>query len=122
MSHVGTPPVSTRSQLRTHWIVAVSALLALLAAAAITLVLVIDNGTQVASSEVATPQSAVRSDGGPDESAVAASVGFRPSPGPDESTVAASVGGPSIAPPIGGPRMRPTGPDESTVAASIPGR
>ena len=119
MSQVTQPTLTTRSQLRAHWIVALSALLALLAAAAVMLVLVIDNGTSTTTSGVAKPQAAVRSDGGPSESAVAAAVGSQPSAGPDESTIAASIGGPRIAPSIGGPRMLPAGPDESTTAASI---
>jgi hypothetical protein len=74
------------------------------------LVLVIDNGASTTSGSVTKPQAALRSDGGPDESAVAASVGSRPSAGPDESSIAAS---------IGGPRMHPSGPDESAIAAAI---
>jgi hypothetical protein len=119
MSHVGNPTLSTRSQLRAHWIAAVSALLALLAAAAVTLVLVLDNGASTTSGSTAKPQAAVRSDGGPSESAVAAAVGSQPSTGPDESGIAASIGVPRIAARIGGPRMLPTGPDESAAAASI---
>jgi hypothetical protein len=128
MSHVGHPTLSTRSQLRAHWIVAVSALLALLAAAAITLILVIDNGASTATSSVSKPQAAVRSDGGPNESAVAASIAPRPSAGPDESAVAASIAPrPSASPDesniaasIGGPRMLPGGPEDSAIAASGP--
>jgi hypothetical protein len=85
----------------------------LIAAVAVTLVLVVDNGTRASSSGVASPQAAVRSDGGPDESTVASSVGSRPSAVPDESAIAASIG--SASTPNAG------GPDESTVAASISG-
>jgi hypothetical protein len=119
MSQVTPSTLTARSQLRVHWIVAVSALLALLAAVAVTLVLIIDNGASTTNGSVAQPQAAVRSDGGPSESAVAAAVGSQPSAGPDESNIAASIGGPT---PIGGPRLHPSGPDESAVAASIAGR
>jgi hypothetical protein len=122
MSHVGHSTLSTRSQLRAQWIVAISALVALVAATAVALVLFVGDSGTTASKSIARPHAAIRSDGGPNESAVAASVGTQPSAGPDESSIAASIGGPSIAAPIGGPKMRPTGPDESTVATSIPGR
>jgi hypothetical protein len=112
MSHVTHPTLSAKSQLRAHWIVAISAVLALLAAAAVTLVLVINNGTSTTSGSVAKPQAALRSDGGPNEIAVAAAVGSRPSAGPDESKIAAS---------IGGPRMLPSGPGERAAAASTRG-
>ena len=121
MSHVGNPTLSTRSQLRAHWVVAVSALLALVAVAAVTLVLVIDNGASTTTSSVSKPQAALRSDRGPNESAVAAAVGSQPSAGPDESSIAASIGGPRTAS-IGGPRMLPSGPDEGAVATVVSGR
>jgi hypothetical protein len=120
MSHVAHTTVSTRSQLRAHWVVAVSALLALLAATAVTLVLVLDNGASTTVSSAAQPQAAVRSDGGPDEAAVAASVGSQPAAGPDESSTAASIGGPRMRP--SGPDESASGPDESAVAASVAGR
>jgi hypothetical protein len=110
MSHAGNPTLSTRSQLRTHWVVAISALFALIAAVAVVLVLVVNDGASSTSGSVTKPQAALRSDGGPDESAVAASVSPRPSAGPDEANIAAS---------IGGPRIQPSGPDESAIAASI---
>ena len=82
MSHVGHPTLSTRSQLRAHWIVALSALVALIAATAVVLVLMIDDGASTASSRTAAPQAAVRSDGGPNESAVASSIAPRPTQSP----------------------------------------
>jgi hypothetical protein len=117
MSHVGHPTLSTRSQLRAHWIVALSALVALVAATAVVLVLMIDDGASTASSRTAAPQAAIRSDGGPNESAVAASVGIRASQSPDEAAVAAVVG-------RGAGPYQPASdrPDESAVAASIAGR
>ena len=112
MSHVAHPTLSTRSQLRAHWVISISALVALLAATAVVLVLVLGDGASTTVGSVAKPQAAVRADGGPDESAVAAAVGSRPSAGPDESNVAAS---------IGGPRVSPSGPGERAAAASIGG-
>jgi hypothetical protein len=110
MSHVGHPTLSTRSQLRAHWIAALSALAALVAATAVVAVLMIGDGTSTVSSRVAPPEAALRSDGGPNESAVAASVGTRPSPIPSESAIAASVGSASAP---------SSGPDEAATAASI---
>jgi hypothetical protein len=117
MSHVGHPTLSTRSQLRAHWIAAMSALVALVAATAVVLVLMIDDGGSTASSQTARPLAAIRSDGGPNESAVAASVGAHPSPLPDEAAAAALVG-------RGAGPYQPAsdGPDESATAASIAGR
>jgi hypothetical protein len=84
MSHVIAP-------IRHHWIVALSALLALLATAAVVLVLAIDGSS---SERVATqPGAALRADGGPEESAVASSVG-QAQPGTayvSESRIAAAI-------------------------------
>src|SRR5215204_632091 len=93
MSQVTQPAISVHDQIRAHWVVALSALLALLAAGAVALVLAIDSGPSTTSASVAERQPAVRTDGGPDESAVAASIGSRPSGRPDESTVAAAISG-----------------------------
>ena len=76
MLHVGHPTLSTRSQLRTHWIVAVLAVAALLAAVAVVLALVIDDHASTQTARSAAPQAAIR-DGGPNESAVAASIAAR---------------------------------------------
>jgi len=113
MSQVTQPAISVHDQIRAHWVVALSALLALLAAAAVSLALAIDSGPSTSAS-IAEQQPAVRPDGGPDESAVAASIGSRPSARPDESTVAAAIAG-TTNPGSGRP-------DESTVAAAISGR
>ena len=117
MSHVGHPTLSTRSQLRAHWIAAVSALAALLAAIAVVLVLTIDDGASTSTSRTAAPQAAIRSDGGPNESAVAASIAPRPNLSPNEAATAALVG-------QGAGPYQPAspGPDESAVAASVAGR
>lgn len=117
MSHVGHPTLSTKSQLRAHWIVALSALVALIAATAVVLVLMIDDGASTTSSRTAAPQAAVRSDGGPNESAVASSIAPRPTQSPDEAARAALV-----AQGAGPYQPASDGPDESAVAASIAGR
>jgi hypothetical protein len=128
-----THPVSVRHQLRAHWILTLSALLAVLATAAVVLVLAIDGGSSETTTAAEQTQPAVRSDGGPDESAVAVSVGSRVSPGPSESTIAAAVAGSVPARPTGGywesadprssyqpaPADGTSGPDESTIAASV---
>jgi hypothetical protein len=133
MSQLTHPGISVRQQLRSHWILALSALLALLATAAIVLVLAIDGGSSETSTAIEQPQPALRADGGPDESAVAASVGSRASAGPSESSVAATIGGPVAERHTGGPNesvvassLAPAPeqprPDEARTAASISGR
>ena len=131
-----THPISVRDQVRTHWALALSALLALAATAAMVLVLAIDGGSSDTSTVAQRSQPAVRSDGGPDESAVALSVGSRLSPAPSESTIAAAVGGSVAARPTGSywesadprssyqpaPAQGTGGPDESSIAATISGR
>jgi len=111
MSQVSNPTIQLRSQIQAHKVAWLAALLALIATATIALVMAIDGGSST-SSVAEQPQPALRSDGGPNESSVAASVGSRPSAGPSESRVAASVGGASAVRPTGGP-------DESSVAASL---
>jgi hypothetical protein len=75
MSQLTHPGASVTDQLRAHWILALSALVALFATAAVVLVLAIDGGSADTSTAAEQSQAALRSDGGPDESAVAASVG-----------------------------------------------
>jgi hypothetical protein len=95
MSQVASPRATLRSQVRHHRLVALSALLALLATTAVVLVLAIDGGSSDSVAQNAQP--ALRTDGGPNESAVAASIAQTPNPaprtdgGPEESAVAASV-------------------------------
>jgi hypothetical protein len=134
MSHVSHPSISIRTQLRARQVAWFAAILALLATATIVLVLAID-GDDTGTSSVATQsQPAVRSDGGPNESAVAASVGSVPSTGSSESTVAASIGG-GRTQPLGGPdesnvaaslstspRQASSGPDEAATASAVSGR
>ena len=124
-----THPISVRDQVRAHWILALSALLALAATAAVVLVLAIEGGSSDTSTVAERSQPAVRSDGGPDESAIAQSVGSRVSPAPSESSIAAAVGGsvPSGYWDSADPRSsyQPAsaegtgGPDESNVASSV---
>ena len=130
MSQATQSTVSLESQVRAHWIVAISALLALLAAIAVTLVLAIDGASPGTTASVAEQQPALRSDGGLEESAVAASLAARPSTAPDESRVAASIGtgaaGGLEKSQLGhaalmGPAPAPARPDESSVAAAIAG-
>lgn len=127
MPHVIPHAPFHASDIRSHRVAVIAALLALLAAAAVTLVLAIDDGAPVtdelspAGAAVETAQPGVRADGGPDEGRIAAAVGTQPAPltRPDESSVAQSLNyearGPVSARPDGGP-------DESSVASSISGR
>jgi hypothetical protein len=92
MSQVTSPTAALRSQVAEHRIVALSALLALLATAAVVLVLAIDGGTSDTSSVAQKAQPALRSDGGPEESHVAAAASAPASPGPVESHTAAAIG------------------------------
>jgi hypothetical protein len=97
MSQVVSPTATLRNQARHHRLVALSALLALLATTAVVLVLAIDGGSS--DSVTLKAQPALRTDGGPNESAVAASIAQTPNPasrtdgGPEESAVAAAIGG-----------------------------
>ena len=83
------PTVSSTPRLGTSLNVLLAALLSLLAMGAVTLVLA---GSDNSSTESVTSQaaSAVRSDGGPDETGVAAAVSSR-SVTPDESRIASAV-------------------------------
>jgi hypothetical protein len=123
-----TQPISVKEQLRAHWVLALSALLALAATAAVVLVLAIEGGSSETTTVAQRSQPAVRADGGLDESAVAASVGSRMSPAPSESTIAAAVAGsvPSSYWESAEPRSsyqpapaEASSPDESRIAASV---
>ena len=110
MSQFSHPTHTIRSQVQAHKAAWLAALLTLIAVGAVFLILSLD-GDSSSSSTTYQSQPAVRTDGGPDESGVAASVGSRPSTGSSESAVAAAVGSRTA---------RVTGgPDESSVAASI---
>jgi hypothetical protein len=114
MSQATQPTISLQDQIRAHWVVAVSALIALLAAAAVSLVLAIDSTPSQTSAPATGHQAALRSDGGIEESAVAASIGAQPTAGPDEARVASAIGSSvSI-------RPAPTfGPDEARIAHNL---
>lgn len=103
-------PTGARVSTRTRLAIAG---LALLAAVTISLVLAL-GGTDTDGGAIpdvgAVP--AVRSDGGPSESSVAAAVSSRAATAPDEARIAAVVGG----------EPQPTGPDEARVAAAVGGR
>ena len=134
MSHLSHPRISSHFHVsrRTMWL---GALLALVATGAVVLILAIGNdSTDDATSVSAPSQPSLRSDGGPEETGVAASVGSRPSTGPSESSIAAAVSAASvpvtstesgssesrIASAVGGsPSQSSSGPDESSVAASL---
>src|SRR4051794_32227898 len=135
MSQVTQPKVSLPPLVRPRRIVWLGALLALAVGAA--LMLIVALGHDTADNTVpagAQAQPSLRSDGGPEETAVAAAVGSRPAVGPNEAQVAASIAG--AAPEASsGPDESPTAaavggtssesasaPDESGIAASISGR
>jgi hypothetical protein len=116
------PAVVLRSryqQVRALLAVAMIAVVGLTAAVVI-LALENESGTGVGSAtQVSAPSSAgaTRSDGGPEENAVAASLGSQPTTaGPDESNIAAAIGSADDGSTTAG------GPDESSVASAISGR
>ena len=114
------PAVVLRSrylQLRALLAVAMIAVVGLTTAVVI---LAIDDRESVLAppSHVSTaiPVAATRSDGGPEESSLAATLGPKPATtGPNESRTAAAIGGDSGSTATGGP-------DESVVANAISGR
>jgi hypothetical protein len=114
------PAVVLRSQYRQVRSLLAVAMIAVVGLAAAVVILATNDGstTQLGSaSQVISqnPADAARSDGGPEESAVAASVGTQPTvAGHDESRVAAAIGTADD---------RATGgPDESIVAGAVSGR
>jgi hypothetical protein len=114
------PAVVLRSHYRQLRLLFAVAMIAVVGLTAAVVILAIDDDStpQLGSaSQVISqnPADAARSDGGPEESAVAASVGTQPTvAGPDESSVAATIGTADD---------RATGgPDESIVAGAVSGR
>jgi hypothetical protein len=105
-------------QLRALLTVAMIAVVGL-TAAVVVLALDEDSATTGSATQVSAPSPAgvARSDGGPEESVVAAAVGTQPTvSGPDESDIAAAIGS-------GHEASTMTGrPDESAVASAISGR
>ena len=117
MSHVTHARAVSQEPAPRPPVAALSALLALLATAAVVLVLAIDGGSSgTVTSAGARQQPALRVDGGPDEAAVAATVGSHAatSAGPEETAVGMSI---SRAAPV--PQYRTGGPDESAVASAV---
>jgi hypothetical protein len=116
MSHVAQPKLRVPGRLGKHRLAALAALLALVATAAVVLALAsADNG--LTSSFGDLPNPAARTDGGPEESSVAATIGSQPPASrPDESRIAAALGSARE------PAAAPSRPDESSVAAAISGR
>ena len=117
MSQVTHPrtslPVPAARPSPRVWLGALVALVALVAAVALILALggeSSDNGARVG----VQAESALRPDGGPEETTAAAAIGSRPSPIPDESRIVAAIG--TSTPKASG------GPDESRIAAAIAGR
>ena len=130
MSQFAHPAVTTRVPRSTRTTL-IAALLALAAVAAIALVIALGNDSsnndQAVVAEQAQPS--LRADSGPEESAVAASIGTFAIAQPDESHIAALVAAGTSQPTTGGPDESATaasvagssGPDESTTAAAISG-
>ena len=114
MSQFSHPTITVRSQIQAHKLAWTAALLALVVTATIALVMAIDGGSST-SPVAGQSHPGVRPGGGPEESAVAASVGSRPSTGSSESAVAAAVGS-------GSSQSQQSGPDEAATAAAISGR
>lgn len=117
MSQVTQPGISITSPARSHRGAVLAGLVALAATAAVVLALALvgnSDGTAGSVRSASSSQPSVRSDGGPEESGVAASVGSRPSAVPDESSIASSI--------AAGSTHRTGGPDESVVASSVSGR
>jgi hypothetical protein len=115
MSHVAQPRLQIPAQLRKHRLLALSALLALAATVAVVLVLAIADNRS-ASLVADLPQQVTRTDGGPEESAVAAAIGSQPTViRPEESRIAAAISS------VREPAPATARPDESTVASAIAG-
>ena len=95
MSQFTQPRITIGQHVRAHRAAVLAALLALAATVALVLVLAIGQESGTATESVAPgAQEALRPDGGPEESGVAASVGSRSSStGPDESRTAAAISG-----------------------------
>lgn len=116
MSHLSYPTAPLSERIRAHRLLALAALLALVATAAVVLALAIGQDPSTTST-VDRHQAAVRADGGPEETGVAAAIAEQPTvAGPDESKIAAAIGSGSESALVA-PR-----PDESAVAAAISGR
>jgi hypothetical protein len=112
------PAVVLRSRYRQLRALLAVAMIAVVGLTAAVVILAIDGRESVlAPPQVSTagPVAATRSDGGPEESSLAATLGPKPATtGPNESRTAAAIGGDSGSTATGGP-------DESVVANAISG-
>jgi hypothetical protein len=114
MSHLSYPTVPVSERIRAHRLLLLAALLALVATAAVVFALALGQDSSTTST-VDGRQAAVRADGGPEETGVAAAIAGQPSVvRPDESETAAAI--------ASGRESVPIRPDESAVAAAIAGR
>ena len=135
MSQVTQPRISLPPLMRPTRTVWLGALLALAAGAAVMLILAL--GHDSSNNTVPTraqAQPSLRSDGGPEETGVAAAVGSRAAISPDEAQIATSIAGTTpdasngpdesrTGAAVGGTSSQsPSTPDESRIAASISGR
>jgi hypothetical protein len=122
MSHLSHALAPVGGQLRAHRLIALGALVALMATTAVVLVLAIGaNPSTDPSADRSQP--ALRADGGPEETGVAATIAPGPAVGaPDKSRVTADVTFPGLARKARAAGQPASGrPDESTVAAAISG-
>ena len=134
MSQATHPAALSGSPLRVRRTAILLGSLAFVAAALVVLALTFGGSDACTVRSTVSHQPATRPDGGPDESAVAASVGSRAGTRPSESTIATASGAAAsgttarpdesrVAAAVSQTRRHPsTGPDESRVAASIAGR
>lgn len=123
VTHPTHPKLQFGAQLRAHRRLVLAALLALLATAGVVLALALSENQSTTTTVSDQPVPAVRGDGGPEETAVAASVGSRSAGRPDESKVAAAISYRYVNPSTGYASPATAGrPDESAIAAGISGR
>jgi hypothetical protein len=111
MSQAAHPTTLVRSPSRVRRVPILVGLFGLIVAGLAVLALSLSGADVNAPPSPVSHQPATRSDGGPSESAVAASVGSRPSAGPSESVIAAAIGARA-------PHASAI-PDESRIAAAV---
>ena len=110
-------PSARLTRIREHRRLALAALLALVATAAAVLALAIGQG-QSTNSTVDQHQAAIRADGGPEETGVAAAVaGQSMVAGPDESKIASAIGSGGGSVPIAARPTRVPSPKRSRAAS-----
>lgn len=92
MSQVTPYPESLPIRGRSARAILLAGLLALVVAGIIVLVLALNNSSTSSKGNAGAPsQPSLRTDGGPEESGVAAAVGSLPGSGPNESAIASSI-------------------------------